>query len=101
MHGAIHVGLELLHGEPYRQIDEDKGIIEDTRFRRIPRGGLIPPNESWASVGEGIDLVQGGYELGHYGVVTWTEHLRNVHLCEVVVHQMARKYNLLLCIVMR
>lgn len=86
MHGAVHVVLQLLDGQPYRQVDDDEGIIVPMRDRRIPGVGLVPPDESGAPVGESIDLIQGGYEFGHNGVIAWTAHLRDVHLCKMAIH---------------
>lgn len=80
MSRAVGVRLERLDRIPYREVDQDVGLVEHSDIGQVAIFFLQPLHESRSGVGSGVDLVQRVHELGHDGTVGRPIGNRDVYL---------------------
>jgi hypothetical protein len=74
MRAAIDVGVQVLERAPRRHVDDDAGRVPDIPLGGLDVGGvaafvLQTPHETVRGIGLGVDLVEGGDEVGEPGAV--------------------------------
>ena len=97
---AKHVRMARFVGEieqrfdrlPNRHVDENVGAVECLDRSRVSRFALRPPDEAGIAIGQSIDRIELGDEIGHAGIIDRETHPRDVDLSDVIHEQLLSAY---------
>lgn len=85
MGALVDIGFEFFKRLPNRKINDDSIIVIWMKSGSVALFSLKPPDKSGASIGESVDLIEGGHELGHNWIIQRRQDPSNIYLGNVIL----------------